>query len=209
MFTGIVQSVCQVSHLSNEQSVTCISVQLNEIATGVELGASVALNGVCLTAVSIAGSIADFEVVSETARLTNLSELELGSAVNVERSLRFGDEVGGHVLAGHIADTVQVKEIHHSDRTSVLSFEVPTTWRRYFFTKGFVALNGVSLTLAEFDAATGVGSVNLIPETMSRTNLSLVKIGDRLNLEVDAQTQAIVDTVRSYLDAQQHAGQAV
>ena len=208
MFTGIVQSVCQVSHLSNEQSVTRISVQLNEIATGVELGASVALNGVCLTAVSIVGSIADFEVVSETARLTNLAELELGSAVNVERSLRFGDEVGGHVLAGHIADTVQVKQIHHSDRTSMLSFEVPTTWRRYFFTKGFVALNGVSLTLAEFDVATGVGSVNLIPETLSRTNLSLVKIGDRLNLEVDAQTQAIVDTVRSYLDAQQDAGQA-
>ena len=130
---------------------------------------------------------------------TNLGELDAGSRVNVERSLRFGDEVGGHILSGHVAATVPVVEDRSDPGYRRLTVQVPDFWMRYLGLKGFVALNGASLTIAELDRESSTISVSLIPETLARTTFGDVRTGDRLNLEVDAQTQAVVDTVRSML----------
>ena len=125
--------------------------------------------------------------------------MEAGSRVNVERSLRFGDEVGGHILSGHVAATVPVVEDRSEPGYRRLTVQVPDFWMRYLGLKGFVALNGASLTVAELDREASTISVSLIPETLARTTFGDVRTGDRLNLEVDAQTQAVVDTVRSML----------
>jgi riboflavin synthase len=115
--------------------------------------------------------------------------------VNVERSLKFGDEIGGHVLSGHVADVVTVAQIDTGANERTIWFDVAAQWLPYLFHKGFVALDGASLTIAQVDRTRGRIAVSLIPETIVRTTLGRVVVGDRVNLEVDAQTQAIVSTV--------------
>lgn len=199
MFTGIVQAVCPVRLVSSPHSFLRLQVDLGVTATELQVGASVALNGVCLTAVEVDGTSAEFDVIEATARISNLGCLQSGDLVNVERSLRFGDEVGGHMLSGHIADTVHVEDVSSRSQSPSIVFKVPSELKHYLFQKGFIALNGVSLTLAEYESSTQLGTVNFIPETLRRTNLTNLSVGDRLNLEIDAQTQAIVDTVNVYL----------
>lgn len=199
MFTGIAHDKYRVSKTLQEDGVCSLAIDLDAYAQGLQLGASVAINGVCLTVVAVDDSVATFEVGQETARISNLGQLADRGFVNVERSYRVGDEVGGHLLSGHIADVAKTVGMSYSGSEALLEFEVPDQWRMYLMPKGFVALNGCSLTIAEYDRKTGLGSVNLIPETLRRTTFSDVKAGDLLNLEVDAQTQTIVDTVRALL----------
>ena len=200
MFTGIVQALRPVVHVESVGSITQLAVEMNE-STGqnIELGASIAINGCCLTVVQYRERTVKFEVVNASRQLTNLGELEIGAFVNVERALKFGDEIGGHVLSGHIACTVEVTAMARRQGDVACSFLVPLQWRKYLIPKGFVALNGASLTLAEFDGESGIGKVNLIPETLERTNLGQVYVGSRLNMEVDSTTQSIVDTVERVL----------
>ena len=200
MFTGIVQALRPVLHVASVGSVTQLTVELNESTEhNIELGASIAINGCCLTVVESGERTVKFDVVNASRLLTNLGELKIGALVNVERALKFGDEIGGHVLSGHIACTVEVTDLVHQQVDASCSFLVPSEWRKYLITKGFVALNGASLTLAEFDSRSGIGKVNLIPETLERTNLGQVDVGSRLNMEVDSTTQSIVDTVERVL----------
>ena len=200
MFTGIVQALRPVIQVVSAESITQLTVELNE-STGhnIELGASIAINGCCLTVVQNRDLTVKFEVIDASRHLSNLGELETGSLVNVERALKFGDEIGGHVLSGHIACTVEVTALVRRQGEVACSFLVPLQWRKYLIPKGFVALNGASLTLAEFDSQSGIGKVNLIPETLERTNLGQVDVGSRLNMEVDSTTQSIVDTVERVL----------
>lgn len=170
-----------------------------DLAEGLTLGASVAVNGCCLTAAAADGSRVRFDLVRETLATTNLNDLRLGSLVNVERSLRVGDEVGGHLLSGHVAATVPVVEDRTEPGYRRLTVRIPAFWMRYLSLKGFVALNGASLTVAELDREASTIAVSFIPETLTRTTFGDIRVGDRLNLEVDPQTQAIVDTVRSML----------
>lgn len=203
MFTGIVQGLCRVSCLNRGGDVSTLTVDLtDDTAHGVELGASIAINGCCLTVTRTLGSEVDFEVVDASLDLTNLSELTVDALVNVERALRFGDEIGGHVLSGHIACTVEVTDVVRRSSDSSCTFLVPSKWSKYLMTKGFIALNGASLTLAELDRENGEGRVNLIPETLERTNLGQIQVGSRLNMEVDSTTQTIVDTVERVLTEQ-------
>lgn len=178
---------------------TALRVDLGNHAEGLRTGASVAINGVCLTATTVDGGQAIFDLIAETRRTTNLGGLRVGAAVNVERSLRFGDEVGGHILSGHIAATCEVAAIDVAAGRRYLTASVPTEWMRCVMHKGFVALNGVSLTIAECDRAASTLSVSLIPETLARTTFGETAVGDALNLEVDAQIQAAVDTVYALL----------
>ncbi|MYD43922.1 MAG: riboflavin synthase subunit alpha [Gammaproteobacteria bacterium] len=196
MFTGIAHGAYRVSKVVRADGVQEFSVQLADYGQDLEIGASVALNGVCLTVVAVADDETKFEVGSETARITNLGRLRGGGFVNVERSLRFGDEIGGHLLSGHIATMAETCRMARSGADMQLQFLVPNPWRPYVMAKGFIALNGCSLTVAEYDRQSGIGSVNLIPETMRRTNFPAIQRGDPLNLEVDSHTQTIVETVR-------------
>lgn len=199
MFTGIVAGVCSVIDIDDSNPTLELRVSLGSLCDDLVNGSSVSVNGVCLTVTECTTSEAEFHIVPATAHLTNLSSCKPGSGVNIERSLKFGSEIGGHVLSGHICDTVAVSETPDTSEGSAIVFEVPNDWRRFLFPKGFIALNGVSLTLAEFDRDTGIGRVNLIPETLKRTNLGKARAGTVLNLEVDSQTQSIVETTESFL----------
>ena len=199
VFTGIVQGVCPVVSCETQTGVTRLGVDLGELANGLETGASVAVNGVCVTVTEIEAPLVGFDLIKETVELSNLGDLAKGTAVNVERSLRVGDEIGGHMLSGHIAGVTVVTDVTADDGHRLVTMTVPTEWMAYLMLKGFVALNGASLTIAEIDRAAATIAVSLIPETLARTTFSRVEVGDRINLEVDSQTQAIVDTVRTAL----------
>lgn len=195
MFTGIVQGFCPVSSITDEPGLRRIQVELGSLADGLVTGASVALNGTCLTATSIVGGCVSFDVIRETLARSNLGQLQVGVRVNIERSLKFGDEIGGHVLSGHVTDVVKVVQIDSGPSERTLWFEVAGQWMPYLFHKGFVALDGASLTIASVDRQRHRISVSLIPETIGRTTLGRTIVGEPVNLEIDAQTQAIVTTV--------------
>ena len=199
MYTGIVQGTCPVLSVKPNAGTFSLIVDLGDHSAELACGASVAINGTCLTAVDIADGRVGFDIVRETWQQTNLSDLRPGAMVNVERSFRAGDEVGGHVLSGHVAAAVTVASVDVEEGHRVVTVAVPTRWMGYLMPKGFVALNGASLTIQELDRAAETFAVSLIPETLARTTFGAVAPGERLNLEVDAQTQAVVDTVRALL----------
>ncbi len=201
MFSGIVSSRCQVCSIEEENGVHRLTLDLTGLTQNLEVGASVAINGVCLTVVAVDDSVVSFEIVEATRIQTNLRHLSAGNLVNVERAIRLGDEIGGHLLSGHVADVVEVVQTHPSTKERRIEFVVPRPWRKYFHTKGYIALDGVSLTLASFDRETGIGVVNLIPETLRRTTFGAVSTGRLLNFEVDSTTLAVVDTVERMLQS--------
>lgn len=198
MFTGIVQGTAKI--LSIEPADQFIALQLEfpaSAGTDFSIGASIALNGTCLTVRKFEGSRVWFDAIASTLRLTNLGELEPGSLVNFERAAKIGDEIGGHLMSGHIIDTVHIKNIERTATNCCITFERPQKYARYLLDKGFVGLNGCSLTMT--DVSDESFSVWLIPETLERTLFGQAEVGARINLEIDPQTQAIVDTVENYL----------
>ncbi len=199
MFTGIVQKRAQVVDIRDETSLRRLTLQLDELAEGVALGASVAVNGTCLTVTQVQGGAVLFDVIRETLTRTNIGRLSRDDVVNVERSFRVGDEVGGHILSGHVAGLATLVRIQEAENERDLFFSVPEELIKYLPHKGFVALDGASLTIASVDAQAHEISVCLIPETIARTTLGDAEPGYQANLEVDAQTQAIVDTVERVL----------
>lgn len=199
MFTGIVQGLCEVRRVDDEPGLRRLTLELGELAAGLELGASVAVNGTCLTVTRTSAGAASFDVIRETLDHTNLGTLQPGARVNVERSFRVGDEIGGHILSGHVSGTATVSRVEEGANERNVYFRVPPALMKYLSYKGFVALDGASLTLAHVDSAAHEIGVCLIPETIARTTLGTVSAGDRVNLEVDAQTQTIVETVERVL----------
>lgn len=199
MFTGIVQGRCEIVAARREGALTTLSIDLGQLAEHLESGASVALNGVCATATHVCDTVAAFDLVKETSTLTNLGELSAGDQVNVERSFKVGDEIGGHVLSGHVGCTARITCIEVAEGLASMSVSVPGPWLKYLMQKGFIALDGASLTIAELDRESGRATVKLIPETLVRAGFENRAVGDRLNLEVDFRTQAVVDTVRDLL----------
>ena len=199
MFTGIVQGLCPLVAVQTEANLCRLTVQLGDLAIHVRTGASVAINGVCLTVTGDRDGNLSFDVIRETLDQTNLGTLNAGDLVNVERSFRVGDEVGGHILSGHVVDTVGVEQISTADNLREIRFSVDDAWMKFLHHKGFVALDGASLTIAAVNPVRNEISVSLIPETIERTTLGLIRKGDRVNLEIDAQTQAVVNTVERLL----------
>jgi riboflavin synthase len=201
MFTGIVQGLKKVVSVGEEPSLRRLTLALDDMAKGVQLGASVAVNGTCLTVTGVSDGNVDFDVIKETLDNTNLGELGVGDLVNVERSFRVGDEIGGHILSGHVSGLVEIARVEEDENLRNLYFSVPENWMKYLHHKGFVALDGASLTIASVDDVANQISVSLIPETISRTTLGEASVGRKVNLEVDAQTQAVVETVERVLAA--------
>ena len=200
MYTGIVQALLPVTEVEELAGLKRFHLDfLDELLQGLELGASVGLNGVCLTVTAMEGARVTFEAIAETLRITNLSGVAAGTLVNIERSAKAGVEVGGHVLAGHIVATAPIISVSTSENNRRLTFRGEADWLKYVFDKGFLALNGASLTVADLDRDGTTFSVNLIPETLRRTNFANLREGDEVNVEVDQQTQAIVDTVERVL----------
>ena len=144
MFTGIVLGTCPVTAMAHGVGTAALTVDLGEYAEGLEIGASVAVNGVCLTAVQVADRRIRFDIIDETWQQTNLSDLRVGAHVNVERSFRLGDEVGGHILSGHVAAATTATAVVADEGHRVVTVSVPDRWMPYLVAKGFVALNGAS-----------------------------------------------------------------
>ncbi|RUO77677.1 riboflavin synthase subunit alpha [Idiomarina seosinensis] len=198
MFTGIVQTQAQVLNIKDSGEFRHLIVQVSpEFLKKLDIGASVAINGCCLTVVHYTENTVEFDVIDETLRLTNLGELNKGSSVNLERSLKVGDEIGGHHVSGHIHCQGTLVEVQQSDNNWAGWVEVPEQYSDYLFAKGFIAVNGASLTIGE---VTGNRfSLHLIPETLRLTNLSHAQPGTQLNIELDQQTITIVETVERVL----------
>ena len=200
MFTGIVQGLGEVTNIEDRDGIRRLQVRLpSGRDQGLETGASVAINGVCLTVVGWNQQGVQFDVIDETLRLTNLGTLGIGRLVNVERAARFGDEIGGHVLSGHIHGQATVTKVVETDANLAVWWHVPEGLRKYVWPKGYVSLNGCSLTVGDTERD-GQFSIHLIPETRELTTFGRVAVSDSLNLEIDSQTQAIVDTVERVLD---------
>lgn len=206
MFTGIVQGTAQVITVNPRPGLVSIQIGFPQNRlSNIELGASVAINGVCLTVAAINKQDLSFDVMQETLSKTNLSKLKVGELVNFERSLKFGDEIGGHLLSGHVDATATIIKVETPENNHIITLSVPQEWGKYIFPKGYIGLNGASLTVAHCDKSVGAEgssttfSVSLIPETLRLTTFAAKNVGDILNLEIDRQTQVIVDTVNTYL----------
>ncbi|WP_372965647.1 riboflavin synthase subunit alpha [Marinobacter sp.] len=194
MFTGIVQGIAKVVGIIKAPGLNTLAIELPEDnAHGVTIGASVAINGTCMTVTRQEGNILYFDAMQETLRSTTLGALCTGDAVNFERAARIGDEIGGHLLSGHVHTTARLVDIIRPENNVTLWFEVPQAWVKYVFPKGFIAINGASLTIGEVEG--NQFNVHLIPETLRATTFGTIARNERVNIEVDSQTQTIVDTL--------------
>ena len=192
MFTGIIQGVGEIVSVSESNTVTSVSINLPDVQA-LKVGASVAINGVCLTVVSINGDEVKFDIITETLNRTNLGDLSVGSRVNIERSLKFGDEIGGHILSGHIMATgIIYSKIQSGDQMTFSILASPLT-HKYLTEKGYIAIDGISLTVGEVE--NGTFYLHIIPETLRLTTLGSKQVGDVVNLEIDSNTQLIVETI--------------
>ena len=201
MFTGIVQGLAHVAQVQDLPGLRSFTLAFAPgFCEGLVIGASVAVDGVCLTVTALQGAdAARFDVMQQSLALTTLGELREGSEVNVERAARDGAEIGGHPLSGHIDFQALVAEVRRPPNNHVLRIAVPAPWMRYVFAKGYIAVNGASLTVAEARReADGSGwfEVWLIPETLRMTVFGAKAVGDALNIEIERATQVFVDTVR-------------
>ncbi|MBS64011.1 riboflavin synthase [Salinisphaera sp.] len=184
MFTGIIKGLGRVAALEEQGGDTRIVIDAADTDLGtVALGDSIAVNGVCLTAVELDGARFAADVSTETLSLTTLGALEVGSAVNLEGALRAGEPLGGHMVSGHV-DGFGVLEAREQDaRSWRLVFSVPAHLSRFFAPKGSVCVDGISLTVNEVEGDRF--GVNIVPHTMSHTTLGERAVGDRVNLEID------------------------
>lgn len=208
MFTGIVQGVAKVVEVQELDAFRTHVITLPEaLREGLALGASVAHNGVCLTVTAIDGESVSFDLMRETLRLTNLGAISVGQCVNIERAARFGDEIGGHSMSGHIISMANVVAIEEAPNNRRLWFSLPEKLGRFVFEKGYIGVDGISLTVGDVRPGEQAGvvefSVNLIPETLSRTTLQERLPGEQVNIEIDPQTQVIVETVERVLAKRQ------
>lgn len=183
MFTGLVAMMGKVISQTPEGAGKRLTVQAALFDQSVEIGESIAVNGVCLTVIENREGRASFQLAPETLQRSNLGKQQPGSLVNLERSLRLGDRLGGHWVQGHVDGVSMLKQRDLKDEWEEFTFQMPVNLGRYLVPKGSITVNGVSLTLVDVTAASF--SVALIPHTLAVTNLGLLQPNDAVNLEVD------------------------
>ena len=200
MFTGLVQGKGRVVSVETGNEITTFQIKVPS-TEGLAIGASVAIDGVCLTATDFSEEVVSFDVIPETLEKTTLGQLTKDSEVNVERSLRYGDEVGGHLLSGHIIGRGLIKKASELGDGAQYTILPPPDVRKYIVTKGYVGIDGISLTIGNvhddgFD-------LHLIPETLRLTTIGEKVVGDAVNLEIDSTTMMIVETVERMIKEEQ------
>lgn len=184
MFTGLVEGMGTVAASLKEGAGLRLTIRVPwDAAVPAALGASIALNGCCLTVVEVAGDRLDFQAGPETLRLTNLGALNVGDRVNLERSLKLGDELGGHLVTGHVDALGTVDAIERTGEWVTLRFAYPPRLTGQLAPKGSITVNGCSLTVVDVEPTRF--SVALIPHTLAVTNLGMLRVGDAVNLETD------------------------
>lgn len=183
MFTGLVEEKGEVLSFHQQPEAWRLRLRANRIADGISKGDSIAVNGCCLSVVEIGRGTLEFDVLEETRRLTNLKDIGLGDPVNLERSLSFNGRVGGHFVTGHVDGVGEILSIVHKGQDVLLKVRAPKGFLQYLVYKGCIAIDGISLTVAEVVADTF--SMWLIPHTLEVTTLGRRKMGDTVNLEFD------------------------
>jgi len=194
MFTGLIETICAVKSARRSAESMVLTIDLGMLADESKTGDSIAINGACLTIARLQGSLASFDVSAETLAKSTLGKLKSSSEVNVERSLKASDRFGGHFVLGHVDGTATVDAIDKSGEFANIKFAAKAELLGAIVVKGSVAVDGISLTIADVDIKSF--SVSIIPETLKRTTLSKVKIGDCVNIETDI----IIKTIKRQLD---------
>ena len=196
VFSGIVHSTGTITQASKSTDSLTLEIESSsEFVADLQIGASVCVDGVCLTVTSVNDTLISFDLIIETLRSTTFDTVKISDQVNLERSIKFGDEIGGHILSGHVSDTISIDKISKTDENYVLTFKTSSDIVKYIFPKGYVAINGVSLTVGDVFREDNLFDVYLIPETLRRTNLSNKLVGDLVNVEIESQTRNTVDTI--------------
>ena len=191
MFTGIVTDIGKVLELEQRGDLRARIGTTYDVA-GIDIGASIACNGVCLTVIALGREPQnwfDVEISAESLGLTNVGDWQQGSRLNLERALKVGDELGGHIVSGHVDGVADVIAMQDEGDSTRVTFRAPDDLARFIAPKGSVALNGTSLTVNEVDGATF--GVNFIPHTKAATTWGDVKVGDRINLEIDTMARYV------------------
>lgn len=199
MYSGITQGLFVVKSLSKRPGLLHYSVALNkELAKDLKIGCSVSIDGVCQTVVAMQGHEVSFDAIQETLVKTTLNELFIGRKVSVERSIGFGDEVGGHELSGHIFETGTIIDKKINAENVCLSIQTSAACFAFIKPKGYIAVDGSSLTVGLTDNKQHSFEVHLIPETLGKTNFGNKNIGENINIEPDMKTMLLVETVQNY-----------
>jgi len=195
MFTGIVSGKGHVQKIIKSKDFVSLIIKAPKgFSKNLTKGASVSVNGVCLTIKKGKTDILEFDVIGETLQKTNLKDISQSSEVNLERSMTAKTEIGGHLVSGHIHGTGKVLKVITRQATKDLQIKIPTSLREYFFYKGYVALNGCSLTIGKVLKTSFY--IHLIPETLSVTTFKDIKKGDLINIEIEQATINTVETVK-------------
>ena len=196
VFTGIIQEKARIIKVERLNDFSQIEIESSSaFMKGIKVGASVSIDGVCLTVTSLQGKSLTFDIIVETLNVTTLSNLKVSDLVNLERAARLGDEIGGHIISGHVSGIVAISEINKTANNHILFLEANDELIKYIFPKGYVSLNGISLTVGEVNRKNNTFSVYLIPETLRITTMEEKKIGDMINLEIETQTRNMVDSI--------------
>ena len=183
MFTGLVEETGEVLSFHVQPESWRLKLRGKLVSEDVQIGDSIAVNGCCLSVTETSKHTLVFDVLEETRLVTNLKDVDLGSKVNLERSLRHDGRMGGHFVTGHVDCVGKIKEIRHKGRDVLLRIEAPKPFRKYLVYKGCIAVDGISLTIAEVSEQTI--SIWLIPHTLEMTNLGGREKGEAVNLEFD------------------------
>ena len=198
MFTGIVSAKGLISKINKNPDYTTLFIKApKSFIKNLKRGASVSVNGVCLTVKKGATSNLEFDVISETLDKTNLKLLAKNFKVNLERSMQANTEIGGHLMSGHIHGVGIIKELHDRGSTKDLKIQVPASLMEYLFYKGYVGLNGCSLTIGKVFKSSF--NIHLIPETIEVTNFDNMQKGDLINIEIDQTTINTVETIKKIM----------
>lgn len=205
MYSGITQGLYKVVNITRLPDLLHYCVQFSaEFCQDLKIGASVSIDGVCQSVVSISDDyVVAFDAMAETLRLTTLADLAVGQFICAERSLCYGAEIGGHEVAGHVIGVATVVAVNKSEQNCCLTFSVNNAWKPYIFSKGFIAIDGSSLTVGGVKDNTF--QVHLIPETLRTTNFGKKSVGDKVNIELDHKTKIIVDTVERIMKNREDA----
>lgn len=199
MFTGIVAGTGTIREMSGEEVIRIVIDFQSVTTNNLQTGASVSIDGTCLTVVQINSPNISFDVIPETLEKTTLGNKSAGSPVNLERALKMGDELGGHLLSGHILGMGEITERIQGKENLDLRISCPNHIMKFVQEKGYIAIDGISLTIGNVDETSF--SLHLIPETIALTTIGTKQIGEKVNIEVDSMTQTIVTTVERILEA--------
>jgi len=185
MFTGLIAELGTVAAISKGETSAVFTINAPSLISEIKLGDSVAVNGVCLTATNISGNTFTADVMVQTLSLTSLSQIIVGSPVNLELAAQLNSRMGGHMVQGHVDGVATVGGLTPGEKWAQFEIKVPDHLTKYIVNQGSICLDGVSLTVGEISDSNSVLTVWLIPETLERTNLSSKKPGDLVNIEVD------------------------